>query len=54
MESWRCALATVAEAWQSDNDGGGDGGGGADCSNGGDFGDGGDGQDMTILVFNGD
>ena len=45
MESWRCALATVAEAWQSDNDG---------CGENDDCGDGGDGQDMTILVFNGD
>ena len=51
MESWRCALATVAEAWQSDNDDGGENG---DCGDGGDVGDGGDGQDMTILVFNGD
>ena len=51
MESWRCALATVAEAWQSDNDGGGEN---DDCSDGGDVGGGGDGQDMTILVFNGD
>ena len=51
MESWRCALATVAEAWQSDNDGGGENG---DCGDGGDVGYGGDGQDMTILVFNGD
>ena len=51
MESWRCALATVAEAWQSENDGGGEN---DDCGDGGDVGDGGDGQDMTILVFNGD
>ena len=40
MESWRCALATVAEAWQSDNDGGGEN---DDCGDGGDVGDGGDG-----------
>ena len=51
MESWRCALATVAEAWQSDNDGGGQN---DDCGDGGDVGDVGDGQDMTILEFNGD
>ena len=49
MESWRCALATIAEAWQSDNDGGDES---DDCGDGGDVGDGGDGQDMTILVFN--